>query len=78
VAVLFCLWAAADEAVKPIPQDAAKQQQRWCDRLEWNQRTIGGCYDKLRNKVPCRDKLGRAALEALVRNLNKEHAGFHP
>jgi hypothetical protein len=31
-----------------------------------------GCYDKLRNKVPRWDKLGRAALEALVRKLNKE------
>ena len=32
-----------------------------------------GCYDKLRNKVPRWDKLGRAALEAIVRNFNKEY-----
>jgi hypothetical protein len=54
---------AALGADKPIPQDAARMEQRARERLEWNRRTLRGAYDKVGKKSPRWDDAAHEALE---------------
>ena len=58
--------ARADEG-PPIPQNPARQQQRYRDMFAWNQRTLGGAYDRVGKKDPRWDKPAREALDVAAR-----------
>ena len=65
---------AGDKPVDPlsavIPQDHARQEQRFTNMLAWNQRTLLGAYEKVGKKDPRWDRSARAALEKAARNFS--------
>jgi hypothetical protein len=66
--LLFTIPGALAEGVnQPIPQDPAREEQRYRERLDWNQRTLGGAYQKVGHKDPRWDNLAEQALDAAAR-----------
>ena len=59
--------AVAVGADRPIPQDAARMQKRFRERLEWNRRTLQEAYDRIGKKDPRWDKPAREALDLAAR-----------
>jgi hypothetical protein len=59
--------APADEATQSIPQDPARLEKRYAERLDWNRSTLRGAYDKVGKRNPRWDKAARDALEATAR-----------
>ena len=67
IGLILLLPASAPAAEKPIPQDHARMEKRFLDRLEWNRRTLQGTYDKIGKKDPRWDAPAREALELAAR-----------
>jgi hypothetical protein len=59
--------AAAIGADKPIPQDTARMEARYRERLEWNRQTLERAYDKVGRKDPRWDESARHALDLAAR-----------
>jgi hypothetical protein len=57
----------ASTTVEPIPQDHARMEQQFRERLEWNRRTLGVAYDKIGKKDPRWDEPAREALDLAAR-----------
>jgi hypothetical protein len=50
-----------------IPQDPKRQEERFRDKLAWNQRTLIGAYEKVGKKDSRWDELARETLQAAAR-----------
>jgi len=61
IAIPFSSAHGGDQA---IPQDPARQERAFRDRLEGHRLTLGGAYEKVGRKDPRWDKPAREALEA--------------
>ncbi len=62
--------AAAD---KPIPQDHARMEKQFRDRLEWNRRTLELAYEKMGKKDPRWDEPARKALDLAARMFSRQY-----
>lgn len=69
LALLAC--AVADGAEPPIPQDAARMEQRSRERLEWNRKTLVGNYEKVGKKDPKWDESARRAFDLAARMFSR-------
>jgi hypothetical protein len=75
---LSLLLTAAAAADKPIPQDPARMEKRFRDRLEWNRRTLGEAYDRLGEKDPRWDEPAREALDLAARVFSLQYEPIIP
>jgi hypothetical protein len=55
-----------------IPQNPEKQEQRFKDMLDWNQRTLLDAYEKVGKKDARWDKPAREALAAAARYFSRQ------
>jgi hypothetical protein len=76
VGLTLVVSASAVGADKPIPQDAARKEKRYRDRLEWNRKTLQGGYDKVGKKDPRWDKPAREALELAAKMFTPQFDPF--
>jgi hypothetical protein len=76
VGLTLVISASAVGADKPIPQDAARMQKRYRDRLEWNRKTLQGGYDEVGKKDPRWDKPAREALELAAKMFTPQFDPF--
>ncbi len=63
----LALLLPAASAETPIPQDTARMEKRFRERLEWNRRTLEGAYDRVGKKDPRWDKAAHQALDLAAR-----------
>jgi hypothetical protein len=65
--------APAVGADGPIPQDKARMEQQFRDRLDWSRQTLEGAYDKVGKKDARWDKPAREAFDLAARMFSRQY-----
>jgi hypothetical protein len=78
VGLPLLLAAPAAAADRPIPQDRARMEKRFQDRLAWNRRTLGAAYEKVGKKDPRWDEAARKALDLAARMYSLQYEPIVP
>jgi hypothetical protein len=73
VGLTVVLSTAAIGAEKPIPQDSARMEKQFRERLEWNRQTLGVAYDKIGKKDPRWDKPASQALNLAALTFSQQY-----